>query len=166
MLYSLKDAVHVRFSPAQAVAGGVEQVGDIVGGTVTYLGRIAQGLENGDKLQGPVGMARTSHDVVLQATHDETTAAGRARATVVVLVRLAAFISVALGFANLLPIPVLDGGHLLFYAYEAIARRPAAASVQAVGARVGLVLVLALMLFATWNNLRQPVLPMLGGPFS
>lgn len=166
VLYSLKDSVRVRFSPAQAVAGGIEQVGDIAGGTVTYLGRIARGLENGDKLQGPVGMARTSHDVVLQATHGETTAAGRAKATAVVLVRLAAFISVALGFANLLPIPVLDGGHLLFYAYEAIARRPAAASVQAVGARVGLVLVLALMLFATWNNLRQPVLQMLGGPLS
>ena len=164
--FSQADSVRVRYSAGQAVAGGVEQVGDIVGGTVTYLGRIARGLENGDKLQGPVGMARTSHDVVAAATHGETTVLGRIGATAAALLLLAAFISVALGFANLLPIPVLDGGHLLFYAYEAIARRPAAASVQAAGARVGLVLVLALMLFATWNNLRQPVLQMLGGPLS
>lgn len=164
--FSPADSVRVRYSPAQAVDGGVEQVGDIVGSTATYLGRIARGLENGDKLQGPVGMARTTHDVVAAATKGKTTLAARAGATGSALVLLAAFISVALGFANLLPIPILDGGHLMFYAYEAIARRPAAASVQAAGARVGLVLVLALMLFATWNNLRQPVLQMLGGPLS
>ena len=164
--FSPADSVRVRYSPAQAVAGGVEQVGDIIGSTATYLGRIARGLENGDKLQGPVGMARTSHDIVAAATRGKTTLQDRAGATVEALLLLAAFISVALGFANLLPIPVLDGGHLMFYAYEAIARRPAAASVQAAGARVGLVLVLALMLFATWNNLRQPVLQMLGGPLS
>jgi len=59
------------------------------------------------------------------------------------------------GFLNLMPIPVLDGGHLLFYAYEAVARRPLAAKVQAAGYRVGLALVLGLMLFATWNDLQR-----------
>jgi regulator of sigma E protease len=72
--------------------------------------------------------------------------------TIVVLV---ANISVGIGFLNLMPVPVLDGGHLLFYAYEALARRPLAAKVQAAGYRVGLALVLGLMLFATWNDLQR-----------
>jgi regulator of sigma E protease len=68
---------------------------------------------------------------------------------------------------NLLPVPVLDGGHLMFYAYEAVARRPLSANVQAAGYRVGLALVLALMLFATWNDLqRLQVFQFLGGLFS
>jgi regulator of sigma E protease len=66
-----------------------------------------------------------------------------------------ALISINLAVLNLLPVPVLDGGHLLFYGYEAIARRPLAAKVQAAGYRVGLALVLGLMLFATWNDLKR-----------
>ena len=66
-----------------------------------------------------------------------------------------------------LPVPVLDGGHLVFYAYEAIARRPLAAKVQAVGYRVGLAFVLSLMLFATWNDLqRLNVFKSIGSLFS
>ena len=80
---------------------------------------------------------------------------------------MAAFISVAVGFMNLLPIPVLDGGHLLFYAYEGAARRPLGARVQAAGYRVGLVLILGLVLFATWNDIQQlRVFQFLGGLFS
>src|SRR5262249_28653996 len=83
------------------------------------------------------------------------------------LLRLAALISVSIGFMNLLPVPVLDGGHLLFYAYETIARRPLAAKGQAAGYRVGLALVLGLMLFATWNDLqRHRVFNLFGGLFS
>jgi regulator of sigma E protease len=54
-----------------------------------------------------------------------------------------------------LPIPILDGGHLIFYGYEAIAKRPAGAGVQAAGYRVGLALLVGLMLFATWNDLQR-----------
>jgi regulator of sigma E protease len=75
--------------------------------------------------------------------------------------------SVSVGFMNLLPVPVLDGGHLLFYAYEAAARRPLGAKVQAAGYRVGLALLLGLMLFATWNDLqRLRVFQILGGLIS
>ena len=85
----------------------------------------------------------------------------------VALLSLAAVLSVGIGFMNLLPVPVLDGGHLLFYAYEAIARRPVGARVQAAGYRVGLALLLGLMLFATWNDLQQlRVFKLLGGLFS
>ena len=80
---------------------------------------------------------------------------------------MASFLSVSVGLLNLLPIPVLDGGHLLFYAYESVVRRPVRASVQAAGYRVGLALLLCLMLFATWNDLqRLGVFHFLGGLFS
>ena len=71
------------------------------------------------------------------------------------LVQFAAIVSIGIGFLNLLPIPVLDGGHLLFYGYEAVARRPVPANVQEVGYRVGLALLVGLMLFATWNDLQK-----------
>jgi regulator of sigma E protease len=71
------------------------------------------------------------------------------------LLGLAAVLSVGIGFMNLLPVPVLDGGHLLFYAYAAVTRRPLAAQVQDVGYRLGLALLLGLMLFATWNDLQN-----------
>ena len=83
------------------------------------------------------------------------------------LLQLSAILSVSVGFLNLLPIPVLDGGHLVFYAYEAVARRPLAANVQAVGYRLGLALLLGFMLFAVWNDLqRYNVFNFLGGLFS
>jgi regulator of sigma E protease len=69
--------------------------------------------------------------------------------------QFAAIVSIGIGIVNLLPIPVLDGGHLLFYAYEAVARRPVPARVQEVGYRVGLALLVGLMLFATWNDLQK-----------
>ena len=69
------------------------------------------------------------------------------------LINLAGFLSVGLGFVNLLPIPILDGGHLVYYAYEAVARRPLSMKAQALGFRVGLALVLGMMLVATWNDL-------------
>jgi regulator of sigma E protease len=85
----------------------------------------------------------------------------------VALLSLTAVLSVSIGFMNLLPVPVLDGGHLLFYAYEAVARRPLAARVQAAGYRVGLALLLGFMLFATWNDLQHlQVFHFLGGLFS
>ena len=85
----------------------------------------------------------------------------------VALLGLAAVLSVSIGFMNLLPIPVLDGGHLLFYAFEAITRRPLDARVQAAGYRVGLALLMAFMLFATWNDLqRLRVFKFIGGLFS
>jgi regulator of sigma E protease len=66
-----------------------------------------------------------------------------------------------------LPLPILDGGHLLFYAYEAVARRPLPARIQAVGYRLGLALLVGFMLFATWNDLqRLRVFNFLGGLFT
>jgi regulator of sigma E protease len=68
-------------------------------------------------------------------------------------VLLSALLSVALGLMNLLPIPVLDGGHLVYYAYEAIAQKPPSPALQAAGFKLGLVLILGLLAVATWNDL-------------
>ncbi len=80
---------------------------------------------------------------------------------------LAALLSTSIGLVNLLPIPVLDGGHLLFYAYEAVARRPLPALAQAAGYRVGLALLVGLMLFTAWHDLQGlQVFHFLGALFS
>ena len=120
-----------------------------------------------DQISGPLGMAQVSGDLAKQTAASSTNAASLAVNGLLTALSLVANISVGIGFLNLLPIPVLDGGHLLFYAYEAVARRPLAAKVQAVGYRVGLALVLGLMLFATVNDLqRLRVFNFIGGLFS
>ena len=120
-----------------------------------------------DQLSGPLGIARISGKVAQAGAEGAPDVGSMILGGGVNLLQLAAFISVSIGFMNLLPVPVLDGGHLLFYAYEAVARRPVAAKVQAAGYRVGLALLLGLMLFATWNDLQQMrVFKILGGVFS
>jgi regulator of sigma E protease len=69
------------------------------------------------------------------------------------LVSLVAILSVSIGLINLFPIPLLDGGHLLFYAVEAVRGRPLSDKAQEIGFRIGLAIVVMLMLFATWNDI-------------
>ncbi|HEX2558616.1 RIP metalloprotease [Phenylobacterium sp.] len=153
-----------RYGPIEALGRGVAQTSATIKTTLFYLGRLFTGREGPEQLSGPLGMAHLSGDLAKltrqQAPDTETFIANLGLR----MINLAAVISVGIGFINLLPIPVLDGGHLLFYAYEALARRPLAAKVQAVGYRAGLALVLGLMLFATWNDLqRLRVFSILGG---
>ena len=68
------------------------------------------------------------------------------------MINLAAILSISIGLINLFPIPLLDGGHLLFYAIEALRRKPLSERTQEIGFRIGLALVLMLMVFATWND--------------
>lgn len=123
--------------------------------TLTYIGRIFRGRENGDQFQGLVGIAGLTGGVTKAALEQSNDVGSFVPNFLFKMVQLTASISIAVGFVNLLPIPVLDGGHLAFYAYEAVARRPLAAKVQAASFKVGLALVLALMLFATWNDLQR-----------
>ena len=157
----------VTYNPVQAVAAGAARTLDIVQTTTYYLGRLVRGQVSGDQISGPIGTAQAAGAVAKAEAHDAPTLPLAILAVTVGLINVAAVFSVAIGFLNLLPIPVLDGGHLLFYAYEAAARRPLAASVQMVTYRVGLALVLGLMLFATTNDLRRNnVFHFLGGLFS
>ena len=123
----------------QAPATGVRMVGDILRGTLDGLGQIITGRRSLDELGGPIRIAKVS---------GEQLALGWTS-----LVLLLAFVSINLGFINLLPVPMLDGGHLFFYAIEAIRRRPVAASTQEWAYRGGLAALLALMLLVTVNDL-------------
>lgn len=156
-----------HFSPLQAASAGVKKTGSIVETTVHYIGRVFTGRESGDQLSGPVRMAQMSGALARASTEGPAPLAFKAMATVVNLLSLAAVLSVGLGFMNLMPVPVLDGGHLVFYAVEAATRRPLDARIQAASYRVGLVLLLGLMLAVTFNDLRQLALfKMIGGLFS
>ncbi|WP_293906940.1 RIP metalloprotease [Phenylobacterium sp.] len=144
-----------HYNLPQAIVGGVDRTVGTITTTITYVGRLFAGRENADQLAGPLGMAQLSGDLAKKAAEVSPNLATFALNGVITLFELAGVISVGIGFMNLLPVPVLDGGHLLFYGYEAVTRRPLAAKVQAAGYRVGLALVLGLMLFATWNDLQR-----------
>ncbi len=143
----------VRHGPVSAVVQAVRQIGTEITTTFTYLGRIIKGKESGDQLSGPLGIAKMSGDI--------------AKSGWLALVSLMATLSVAIGLINLFPVPMLDGGHLLFYAVEAVRGRPLGERAQEYGFRVGFALVLSLFLFATWNDLnRLPVFNFIAGLFS
>jgi regulator of sigma E protease len=158
---------HVTYGPIQALGGGVRRTWDILKTTGYYLSRMVRGQVSGDQLGGPIGTAQLAGAVARAGAQGAPNLPVAVLGATVNLISFAAFFSVGVGFLNLLPIPVLDGGHLAFYAYEAAARRPLPASVQALSYRVGLALVVGLMLFATTNDLRRNnVFHFLGGPFS
>jgi len=156
-----------RYGPIEAVQGGVLRTWKVLETTVSYLGRVVTGRESADQLGGPLRIAQVSGQIANAGAEGGVDLGQRVLGGLVALLGLAAVLSVGIGFMNLLPVPVLDGGHLLFYGYEAVARRPLAASVQAVGYRVGLALLFGLMLFATWNDLQQlRVFKFIGGLLS
>ncbi|CAN7235304.1 RIP metalloprotease [Phenylobacterium sp. LjRoot225] len=144
-----------RYPPIEAVGEGAKQAWSQVVTTVKYLGRLVTGRETADQLSGPLGIAQLSGDIAKKTAEVSPNVPTLLANWGITLLELVASISVGIGFLNLLPVPVLDGGHLLFYAFEAVARRPLTAKVQAAGYRLGLALVLGLMLFATWNDLQR-----------
>jgi regulator of sigma E protease len=163
----LEDVIVRHYGPLEALGAGAKRTYDVLDTTVDYIGRLVRGEESAEQLSGPLGMATVSGKLTKRTAEVSPNLPSLIANAVITILDLAAYISVGIGFLNLLPIPVLDGGHLLFYAYEAVARRPLAAKVQAAGYRLGLALVLGLMLFATWNDLqRLRVLHLLGGLFS
>ncbi|WP_340161924.1 RIP metalloprotease RseP [uncultured Hoeflea sp.] len=132
-----------EYGPIEAVGEGVAQSWYIVTRTVDYIGNIITGRESADQLGGPIRVAKYSKDM-------STLGIGA-------LIQLAAVLSVSIGLLNLMPIPMLDGGHLVFYAIEAIRGRPPGEVAQEWAYRFGLSVVLALMLFATWNDVSMLV---------
>ena len=129
----------VRVDPLTAVKLGVEETWFVVDRTLSYIGGVVVGKESADQLGGPIRIAQVSGQV--------------ATAGFVALIHLAAVLSISIGLLNLFPIPLLDGGHLLFYAIEAIRGRPLSDRAQEVGFRIGLAIVLLLMIFATFNDI-------------
>jgi regulator of sigma E protease len=139
-----------RHGPLTAVVQAVRETVRVVSVTLTALGQMVSGDRGTDELGGPVRIAQMS---------DSAASGG-----LVTIVMFAAFLSINLGLINFFPVPLLDGGHLLFYAYEAVVGKPPGATVQDIGLKIGLVLVLGLMVFATFNDLvRLPFIQQLVG---
>jgi regulator of sigma E protease len=130
---------YVRRDPLTAMAQAGAETWDLSASTLKAVWQIAMGTRPTDELGGPLRIAQMSGEV--------------AQGGVVSIVWFLAVLSINLGLINLFPIPVLDGGHLLFYAAEAVRGRPLGQRAQEYGFRIGLALVLTLMVFATWNDL-------------
>ena len=129
------------FGPVGAFEAGIEETWYITRRTVEVVGGIVIGTQSASQLGGPIRVAQVSGEV--------------ASISIAALFSLAAMLSVSIGLINLLPIPMLDGGHLLFYAIEGLRGRPLSERAQDVGFRIGLALVLLLMGFATFNDIMQ-----------
>jgi len=126
-------------SPPQAVVMGVQETWFVVARTLSYIGGVIVGREAADQLGGPIRIAQVSEQV--------------ATIGFVALIHLAAVLSVSIGLLNLFPIPLLDGGHLLFYSIEAVRGRPLSDRAQELGFRIGFAIVVMLMIFATFNDI-------------
>jgi len=134
------DVLTERVDPATALWLGVKETWFVVDRTLAYIGGVFVGREEANQFGGPIGIARISGQVA--------TTGGLPG-----LIQLAAILSISIGLLNLFPVPLLDGGHLLFYAVEAIRGRPLSERAQEMGFRIGLGLVLMLMVFATYNDI-------------
>jgi regulator of sigma E protease len=128
-----------KVGPIDALVLGADKTWFVVEQTMSYLGRMIAGRESADQLGGPIRIAQVSGQVA-------TLGFGP-------ILDLAAVLSVSIGLLNLFPIPLLDGGHLLFYLIEAVRGRPLSEKAQEVGFRIGLAFVLMLMVFATFNDI-------------
>src|SRR4249919_1145974 len=133
------DVVTERVDPATALWLGVKETWFVVDRTLAYIGGVFTGREAADQVGGPLRIAQISGQV--------------ATIGLAALVHLAAVLSISIGLLNLFPVPLLDGGHLLFYAVEAARGRPLSLRAQEMGFRIGLALVLMLMVFATYNDI-------------
>ncbi len=128
-----------EWPPLQAVQHAALETWHLSTDTLKAIGQMILGTRASDEIGGPLRIAEMSGHI--------------AQDGVWALVWFMAVISVNLGLINLFPVPLLDGGHLMFYAYEAVFKRPLPEKAQEIGMRIGLTMVASLMIFATWNDL-------------
>jgi len=133
------DTITERVDPATALWLGVKETWFVIDRTLAYIGGVFAGREAADQVGGPLRIAQISGQV--------------ATIGLAALIHLAAVLSISIGLLNLFPVPLLDGGHLLFYAVEAVRGKPLSERAQEMGFRIGLGLVLMLMVFATYNDI-------------
>ena len=138
-----------KVDPASALWLGIKETWFVIEQTLAYIGNIFTGRASADQIGGPIRIAQISGQV--------------ATLGLIPLLHLAAVLSISIGLLNLFPVPLLDGGHLLFYTAEVLRGRPLSEKSQEYGFRVGLVLVLMLMVFAFYNDFHQ--VPWLKGLF-
>ncbi len=130
---------YVRFGPATALWRAVTETVSVATATLDYVWQMILGRRSTEELGGPVRIAQMSGQMW--------------QLGLVALVSFAAVLSINLGLINLFPVPMLDGGHLLFYAIEALRGRPLGDRMMEYGFRIGAAMVLCLVVFVTWNDL-------------
>ncbi|WP_275790961.1 RIP metalloprotease RseP [Pararhizobium gei] len=128
-----------NLGPVEAIGQGVVESWHIVTGTFNYVANLVTGRMKPDQLGGPIRVAQASGQM--------------ATIGIAAVLQLAAVLSVSIGLLNLMPVPVLDGGHLMFYAVEAIRGKPVGPGTQDIAFRIGFAMILMLMVFATWNDI-------------
>jgi regulator of sigma E protease len=133
------DIVTERFSVPEAFTLALSETWFVTERSLSYLVGVISGRESADQLGGPIRVAQVSGQV--------------ATLGLVALINLAAVLSISIGMINLFPVPMLDGGHLLFFGLEALRGRPLSEKAQDIGFRIGFAAVLMLMIFATWNDI-------------
>ena len=132
---------YIKRGPLEAVGYAVVETGNTVKLILKSIGQLIVGERSTDELRGPLTIAKMSGQIAHTGFID--------------LVSFMALLSINLGLINLFPIPMLDGGHLLFYAFEAVRGRPLGLRAQEYGFRIGLVMVLFLMIQAIWNDFKS-----------
>ena len=132
---------HVKLGPAQAIYHAAHEVYYVSISSLKYLGGMIVGKADSSQLGGPIRIAKISGQV--------------AEFGVLAFISMMAYISISLGLVNLFPIPMLDGGHLMFYAFEKVLGRPLSQKTQESFFRIGLILLLSLMFFTTFNDLKD-----------
>ena len=135
------DMVFIRHDPFTAVWEATVRTAVLSGNILDALGQIISGKRNAKELGGPVRIAQISGDM--------------AQAGIIMIIQFAAILSINLGLINLFPIPLLDGGHLVFYGIEALRGRPVSERAMGLSMNIGLALILGLTVFVTWNDLVQ-----------
>ncbi|WOS64186.1 RIP metalloprotease RseP [Sinorhizobium fredii] len=127
------------YGPLESVGQGALQSWRIVTGTFDYLSNLFVGRMNADQVGGPIRIAQMSGQM--------------AKLGIAEVLNFAAVLSVSIGLLNLMPVPVLDGGHLMFYAVEALRGKPVGPAAQELAFRIGFAMVLMLTVFAAWNDI-------------
>ena len=139
--WSTKDSPYVRkLGPAQALVEAVLECKNQIGVQLTAIGQMITGQRDTKDISGPITIARLSGKVANNYG-------------ITNFISLIAMISVAIGLFNLFPVPILDGGHLMFYAIEAVRGRPLGPRAMEYALRFGFALLVGLMIFATWNDI-------------
>ena len=132
---------HVKLGPSKAIYYAVNEVYYVTTSSLKYLGSMIAGNGDSSQLGGPIRIAKISGQV--------------AEFGILPFISLMAYISISLGLINLFPIPMLDGGHLMFYGIEKILGRPLSQKTQEGFFRIGMFLLLSLMFFTTFNDLKD-----------
>ena len=132
---------HIKLGPAQAIYHATYEVYYVSISSLKYLGAMIFGKADTSQLGGPIRIAKISGQV--------------AEFGVLAFISMMAYISISLGLVNLFPIPMLDGGHLMFYAFEKVLGRPLSQKTQEGFFRIGMFLLLSLMFFTTFNDLKD-----------